>query len=203
MCMEKTLWEKAVEFHGHVCPGLAIGYKVSEIALKKLGEMRSTDEELVAVVENDACGVDAVMVLTGCTLGKGNLIYRDLGKQVYTFGSRNSSRALRIAVNGEILHRSDPEITELRKKVFGGTATPEEKYEFHTMMARRTEEILRMPEEDFCKAEEVAFKLPKKARIFKSVRCAGCGEYVAESRVRVNEGNYVCLDCYEDYTRGW
>lgn len=203
MCMEKTPWERAIEFHGHVCPGLAIGYKVSEIALKKLNELRSPDEELVAIVENDACGVDAVMVLTGCTLGKGNLIYRDLGKQVYTFGSRNSNRALRISVNGEILHRSDPEMMELRKKVFGGTANQEEKTKFHTMMGRRTEQILHMSEEEFCKAEEIDYKFPNKARIFNSVRCTGCGEYVAESRARVSNGEFVCLDCHEGYSRGW
>ena len=27
LIMTKTDWEKAVEFHGHACPGLAIGFK--------------------------------------------------------------------------------------------------------------------------------------------------------------------------------
>ncbi|MBF7082943.1 TraR/DksA C4-type zinc finger protein [Desulfallas sp. Bu1-1] len=203
MCMEKTPWEKAIEFHGHSCPGLAIGYRVSEIALKRLSEMRSPDEELVAIVENDACGVDAVMLITGCTLGKGNLIYRDLGKQVYTFGSRNGNRALRIAVNGEILHRPDPELAELRQKVFGGTASQEEKARFQAAQARRIEEILHMPEEKFCKVEEIDFTFPSKARIFPSVKCSRCGELVMEPRARVRDGKFVCLDCFEDYSRGW
>jgi formylmethanofuran dehydrogenase subunit E len=201
--MEKTPWEKAIEFHGHSCPGLAIGYRVSEIALKRLSEMRSPDEELVAIVENDACGVDAVMLITGCTLGKGNLIYRDLGKQVYTFGSRNGNRALRIAVNGEILHRPDPEQAELRQKVFGGTASQEEKARFQAAQARRIEEILHMPEEKFCKVEEIDFTFPSKARIFPSVKCSRCGEFVMEPRARVRDGKFVCLDCFEDYSRGW
>ncbi|WP_092487265.1 FmdE family protein [Desulfoscipio geothermicus] len=203
MCMEKTPWEKAVEFHGHACPGLAIGYRAAEIALKRLSEKRSPDEELVAVVENDACGVDAVMLLSGCTLGKGNLIYRDLGKQVYTFGSRDGNRALRVSVNGAILHRPNPELAELRKKVFGGTATEEEKTEFQKVQARRIEEILHMPEEQFCKVEKIDFKMPSKARIFPSVQCSRCGEYVMEPRARVRDGQFVCLDCFEDYTRGW
>lgn len=202
MCMEKSPWEKAVEFHGHSCPGLATGYRVAEIALKKLRESRSADEELVAVVENDACGVDAIMLLTGCTLGKGNLIYRDMGKQVYTFGSRNGSRALRIAVK-DVMGGPNPEMAELRKKVFGGTATPEEQARFKELQARRIEEILHMPEEDFCEVREIDFQFPAKARIFPSVVCSGCGERVMEPRARLKEGKPVCLDCFEEYNRGW
>lgn len=71
-------FEKAVEFHGHVCPGLAIGYRAAELGIEALACGRDTDEELVAIVENDACGVDAVQVVTGCTLGKGNLILKDI-----------------------------------------------------------------------------------------------------------------------------
>jgi len=203
MCMEKTPWERAVGFHGHSCPGLAVGYRVAQIALRDLKELRSPDEELVAVVENDACGVDAIMLLTGCTLGKGNLIYRDYGKQVYTFGSRNSGRALRISVNGEVLHRQDEAMAELRKKVFGGTATPEQKKQFFEHQTQRTDQILNMPEEDFCRIDQIDFKFPGKARIFNSVQCAGCGEYVMEARAGVKDGRPVCIPCSDDYSRGW
>ena len=202
MCMEKSPWEKAVEFHGHSCPGLAIGFKVAEIALKHLQEMRSQDEELVAIVENDACSIDAVQVMTGCTMGKGNLIYRDLGKQVYTFGSRSGSRALRISVNGDA-RRPDPEMTELRQKVFGGSASQEDRAKFQLAQGRRIEQILHMDENEFCKIEQIDFKLPQKAKIFPSHKCASCGEMVMEPRLRVKNGEFVCLDCFEDYSRGW
>ncbi len=33
---------------------------------------RDGDEELFAIVETDACGADAIQVITGCTFGKGN-----------------------------------------------------------------------------------------------------------------------------------
>lgn len=199
----KTDWERAVEFHGHSCPGLAIGFRVAQIALQELAEMRSPDEELVAIVENDACGVDAVMLLTGCTLGKGNLLYRDLGKQVYTFGSRNSNRALRISVNGEILHKQSQYMQELRKKVFGGTATGGDKKEFYDYQAQRTGNILKMPANEFCKVESIDFQFPGKAVIFNSVRCDQCGEYVSEARARVKDGKMVCIPCAGEYSRGW
>lgn len=47
MGKRSTLWEKCVEFHGHVYIGLTIGFKAGEIALKELGASRSADEELV------------------------------------------------------------------------------------------------------------------------------------------------------------
>ena len=73
-----------IDFHGHLCPGLAWGIRVSEAALAMLGP-RSQDEELVAVVETDSCAVDAIQYLTGCTFGKGNLRYLDHGQNVFTF----------------------------------------------------------------------------------------------------------------------
>ena len=74
-------FDDAVKFHGHACPGLAIGYRVANLALKELGG-RARDEELVAIVENNSCAVDAIQLICGCTFGKGNLIFKDFGKQV-------------------------------------------------------------------------------------------------------------------------
>ena len=34
---EKKLWEKAAAFHGHVCPGLTIGYRAALYAIDLLG----------------------------------------------------------------------------------------------------------------------------------------------------------------------
>ena len=39
----------AIQFHGHLCPGLALGYRVAKAALKELEADRPHDEELVAV----------------------------------------------------------------------------------------------------------------------------------------------------------
>ena len=66
-------------------PRLAIGFKACEVAVKKLGVGRAEDEEIVCVTENDACGVDAVQAILGCSIGKGNLIYRGTGKQAFSF----------------------------------------------------------------------------------------------------------------------
>jgi len=80
--MNKELWEKAVAFHGHECPRLAIGFMVSQVAFEKMGIGTSDDEDIVCVTENEACGLDAVQALLSCIIGKGNLIYHGTGKQV-------------------------------------------------------------------------------------------------------------------------
>ena len=53
MSQQLSAWEKAVSFHGHECPGLAIGVRAVEAAEAKLGIAFSRDEEIVCVTEND------------------------------------------------------------------------------------------------------------------------------------------------------
>ena len=98
-------YEDLIAFHGHSCPGLAIGYRMSKAALAFFSGSRAKDEEIVAIVENDACGVDAFQCLSGCTFGKGNLIFKDYGKHVYTLYNRSSRKGARVFFNA----RSIPE----------------------------------------------------------------------------------------------
>jgi formylmethanofuran dehydrogenase subunit E len=202
MHKEKNEWEKAVEFHGHSCPGLAIGYRVAKTALQELASMRAADEELVAIVENDACGIDAIQVLTGCTLGKGNLIYRDHGKQVYTFVCRDSGRAVRIAIKASS-RQNNPGQKELKSKYFSGAASPEERKAFQLIQQERTKMILDMPGEELYEVRQVTVELPPRARIFDTLICAECGEPVMEPRARLQDGKIVCLPCAGQYSRGW
>ena len=67
--MNKELWEKAVAFHGHACPGLALGVRLCEFVQQELGVGVSPDEELVCIAETDSCPVDAVQAILGCTRG--------------------------------------------------------------------------------------------------------------------------------------
>jgi formylmethanofuran dehydrogenase subunit E len=50
--MNNETIKKVQEFHGHMCPGLAIGIRAAEAALELIGP-HSKDEEVVAVVETD------------------------------------------------------------------------------------------------------------------------------------------------------
>jgi formylmethanofuran dehydrogenase subunit E len=50
----------------------------------------------LCITENNACGVDAVQYITGCTFGKGNLIFKD--KQPFTFFRRDTREGIRIVL---------------------------------------------------------------------------------------------------------
>jgi len=59
---------------------------------------------LSGLQKNDAYGVDAVQVITGCSLGKGNLIYRGTGKQAYSFFKCTIGEKVRIVFK-QLLNR--------------------------------------------------------------------------------------------------
>ena len=69
--------------------------------MESLELFRAEDEELVAIVENDACGVDALQCVAGCKFGKGNLLFRDYGKQIYTIYCRSTRSAVRVHFHGK------------------------------------------------------------------------------------------------------
>lgn len=197
-------FDDVARFHGHVCPGLTIGYIAAQAAIEKLGSKRDIDEELVAIVENDACGVDAVQVITGCTIGKGNLIYQDHGKQVFTIISRNNNKAVRVALKSSFdIDSIDPEVSKLRPKVMSNTVTEQENKEFAQRMNKISQIMRNTPVEEMFDIKFVDVKIPHKARIFNSIMCSKCKEMVAESRIRVQNSEYVCIPCYEAYSRGW
>ena len=135
------------------------------------------DEEFLAIVENDSCSVDAIQVVTGCTFGKGNLIFKDHGKHVYTFINRDTGEALRLSLNIPI-DEVNPEFAELRKKAFIGTASDEEKEEFENQRDKTSYDILDMPDDELFKIEHVKIEIPEEARIFQSIKCAKCGEWL-------------------------
>ena len=121
---------KCVDFHGHICPGLSIGYKAAKMAMEKLKEGRADDEEIVAIVETDACSADAVQVLTGCTFGKGNFIYKDHGKMVLTLLSRKTGKGIRVAMRPDAFS-TDEIYLALLHKLIRGEANEEQKNRFY------------------------------------------------------------------------
>jgi formylmethanofuran dehydrogenase subunit E len=194
----KELMTKAVKFHGHACPGLAIGVIGSKIALEHA--KRAVDEELVAVVENDACGVDAIQVLTGCTFGKGNFIHKDFGKSVYTFYNRESKKALRLSLKSDVFNLSSPERQrrkELFTKIQTSTASNAEIVEHKQLLEQYINSILSMGEKIF-KIENIEMTPPDKARTFENITCERCGEPFMSTRLCEKDGKKLCIPCCKE-----
>ena len=184
-------FKKAAEFHGHVCPGLAMGYRVARYV--KGHYPRSEDEELVCIAENKSCSVDAVQSLLGCTAGKGNLVLVDNGKQAFTFYSRDRGKALRIYFKGDVFAGMDA----LRQKMAAGTLTPGEKKEMEGLRSRIIDQILTGRDEDLLDVREAEIPAPEKARVYPSLVCQECGERFMEIMGRTAEGKVLCKECFE------
>ena len=189
-------FDEVVRFHGHRCPGLALGYRAALIALDELPASRSPDEELLGILENDACGIDAFIYLTGCTPGKGNLILRDWGKHAYTLIRRSDGTGVRVTTKPDYrASREVPDFAPLRERVMAGTATEDEKNRYAISLDRVIDAILTGPAGDIFTWSRVRPKLPPRARFYRSLTCQSCGEPVAEHRARRVEGRILCIPC--------
>ena len=167
-------WDDCVAFHGHECGGLTIGYKAALYAAKLLDLAFSADEQVVCVAENDACSVDAIQVMLGCSIGKGNLLFRMRGKQAYSVYNRTTGKSVRLVL------RPRPE-----------GMTKEESFAYYQACE---------PEEMF-DVKETTIALPEKAKLFDSFRCDCCGEITGANWIRLVGEEKLCLDCCETYDR--
>lgn len=174
-----------VAFHGHLCPGVVIGYCAAKLGMKKLSADRAGDEELIAIVENDSCAVDAVQVLTGCTFGKGNLFFRDHGKMVFTVAIRGSGRSVRLYLKPWPEKPADePQIPPEQRR-----------------RARIEQMLASGPTELFDVRENALSRLPAAARIRESHPCDVCGEVVMMTRLKKLDGQPMCLPCRRERKR--
>ncbi len=183
----------AIRFHGHLCPGLALGYRIAKAALRELKADRPRDEELVAIVENDSCAVDAIQFVTGCTFGKGNLVFHDYGKHVYSFINRRTGHGIRISEDYRGFDE-DGRFPALKKRQEAGEDVSRE---MQTFKMEKAAAILHADEKQIFTITPVITPPPHEARIRGSVRCALCGEKFMESRGRVKNGKIVCMTCFE------
>lgn len=167
-------WERCVAFHGHECGGLTIGYQAARYAAELLDLSFSADEEVACIAENDACGVDAIQVLLGCSVGKGNLLFHMTGKQAFSFYNRTTGKSVRLV---------------LKEKPEGMTREESFRYYQNAEPAQLFD------------VKETRLALPERARIFDSYVCDCCGETAGANWVRLQGGKTLCVDCYQSYDR--
>ena len=166
-------WNDCVAFHGHECGGLTIGYKASLYAIDLLKLEFSADEQVVCIAENDACGIDAIQVMLGCSLGKGNLLFHMRGKSAYSFYNRKTGESVRLVL------KPRPGMSKAESFAYYQACDPKDMFD----------------------VKEVTLSLPEKARLFDSYTCQCCGETTGANWVRLSGGKTLCLDCYETYDR--
>ncbi|MBP2654136.1 MAG: FmdE, Molybdenum formylmethanofuran dehydrogenase operon [Firmicutes bacterium] len=191
-------WQKVVEFHGHVCPGLASGYRLAKAALAALGYSDPGEGDLVTIAESDRCTIDAFQIVLGCTIGKGKLYLKTTGKQAFIVGCRKSGQAVRVVA---LPYKYSPESDALNKKVMSGGATEDEYRHYKSEQENRIQEIMTLPDVALLKVEVRAEVLPERELIYSSPCCEYCGEQVMEPWARIRAGKVACIQCAIDIRR--
>jgi formylmethanofuran dehydrogenase subunit E len=183
----KTLQEyldEAAQAHGHLCAGQVLGVRMALLGLQKLriDDPRGKDRKrVITFVEIDRCATDAVMVVTGCRLGKRALKFRDWGKMAATFVDLESGKAVRIAAresSKELARSMHPEIADKNQQ---------------QMLAYRE-----MPDDQLFLAQWVHVELPSEELPgYKGERvvCGQCGEGINFQREVRRGGKVLCRAC--------
>ena len=105
--MDFVTIEDCVRFHGHMCGGVAMGYVMSRFAMEQIGA--APGDPLYCRVEFQNCMTDAVQCVTGCTVGKGNLVVRPIGKRAMTLVRRDTGKGVRVTAEFDGLQGATPE----------------------------------------------------------------------------------------------
>ena len=167
-------WKDCVAFHGHECGGLTIGYKASLYAIELLNLEFSTDVQVGCIAEYDACGIEGIQVMLGCSIGKGNLLFHMRGKSAYSFYNRKTGKSVRLVL------KPKPEgMTREASFAYYQACKPEEMFD----------------------VKETTIAVPETARLFDSYTCDCCGEITGANWIRLAGDRKLCLDCYESYDR--
>lgn len=189
--------------HGHFCPGSALGIMASVYGLRQLGrEGIPSDgmEELMAIVETNACFADGVQMVSGCTLGNNALIYRDLGKHAVTFAIRGWETGVRVRAlpcYRSYLDREVPEFFSLVAEVIESknwSAIKQRSYREKGWEAALA--LIKLPLEEILAAETVRAELPDYAPIVTSAVCSACGEETMVTKTVPEAGDRsLCFVC--------
>ena len=176
--------EEAKIAHGHLCAGQVLGVRMAMLGLQKLGidDPRGRDRKrLITFVEIDRCATDAIMVVTGCRLGKRALKFHDWGKMAATFVDLESGRAVRIAAtesSKELARSMHPEIAAKAEQQLLGYQEMTDEQLFRTQWVH-----VDLPPEELpgFKGERIA--------------CQQCGEGISFHREVRRAGKTLCRGC--------
>ena len=193
----RWLLEKAGQLHGHYCPGLAYGVRSAFRAVTDIDIHSTGMEEVVAIVESNNCFADGVQFVTGCSFANNALIYRDFGKTAVTL-ARRSGEGVRVVVSmdRQSLAEREPEAMALFQKVIADRkGTEEDSLKLRQLWRQASFNMLDVPDEELLKVQKVTVELPAYAGIFASITCSQCGESVMEPRIRMKDGQPICIPC--------
>ncbi|HEB61484.1 MAG TPA: tRNA CCA-pyrophosphorylase [Phycisphaeraceae bacterium] len=202
MINPEDYFEAAITLHGHRCPAMPLGLRVGAAALNKLGAERAKDGQLVALVEIGSghfatCFADGIQMVTGCTLGKGNIKKLHYGKWGLTLIEKATGRAVRVTPKAEVFVKSTKSdfFVKYRSKGIPASEVPEE------ISRPMVEHVLNAADEELLTVSEVfSYNWQDPPHCFDKFICEECGEMVVETYGRFHDGRHLCIPCREKAT---
>ncbi len=190
----KKVFQDAVDFHRHLCLDIAVGYRAAEILVREMGDELKNMKEVVALVGNETCALDAIQEITGCTFGKRNLILTHVGKPVYILQNTKTGNSVRA-----YCHYWDTfdhtEFRRLRKAVKNPDVSEADKAALEKMTKETIDHILAAPESALFKVTRLVLPAPKIAGKYPAAPCEECGEHVNEALLTETGGQKLCKEC--------
>ena len=181
--MDEKIINLATELHGHLAPGIALGLRMSELALSRLSAKKG-DKYLIGISETARCLADAVQAATGCTLGHGNACIEDYGKLAIAIGDVRTKKGVRIALK-EDANKHSFLMTKWMMRL--GKLTHEEEEELGMQLLE--------VDEDFFSVQDVEINRDQNFEKSRIVPCKECGEFIPESLAERMGNDVYCKAC--------
>ena len=181
------LLEASTRVHGHICAGQVIGVRMAMVGLERIGISAPKGEDrkkLYVLVEIDRCATDAIQSVTGCSLGKRSMRWKDYGVMAATFVNLETGEAVRVTAreeSRELSRKYCPEIVDKYK--------------------RQLEAYKVMPLDELFFFQKVSVNLPDcdmPGRPIRRVQCEDCGDWVQDCREVEEQGRTRCRACAGD-----
>ncbi len=193
------LLANVAHYHGHLCPDLAVGYRAAMIGCEQMSLSRKKAHEFFVIAENTTSAIDALQLVTGCTIGNRNFFVKDLGKHVYSFGSLTpggtETEVLRlglISLAADIGHDA-----ELEARILSGRASQADCEEYQEAIDDAVRRVLSLPESQLFSTLRQRVPCPEIPMPSAYARCSWCGEVtqIRQQQGRSQEYPVLCLDC--------
>ncbi len=186
-----------VDFHGHICPDLVIGAKLSEYIQQLVSETSGLDVGISILAQNCTSAIDAIQVLLGTTFGNQRLQVLDFGKHIYSRLIIDAEKSYMFSMRKQYYGDED-EFENLEQKILNSQITLEEAVNFQKLMDRRIETLFSLtPAELFgCDSIERGQPFYEIPSIY--LTCSECGHQVVKNRSINYHNKIYCVSCFQD-----
>lgn len=150
MCVEKTPWELVIDFHGHTCIGIALGYRIAQLAQREMGIRPTPNSECLVLAYTQSCALDAFQVLNHATIGRRTLIIEENNQHIYKFHFTGTEEILEFTIL--------PNVLEYLSTLHSETLSPREK---QNKNLEGIQYILSLEESSLCSMERISGRINK------------------------------------------